>query len=55
MKRPWPTRCAAALFAMAPALPLCAAGQQPDSASRYQQFLLYPHRQAGFAALLRRR
>ena len=51
MKRPWPTRCAAALFAMAPALPLCAAGQQPDSASRYQQFLLYPHRQAGFAAL----
>ena len=51
MKRPWPTRCAAALFVMAPALPLCAAGQQPDSASRYQQFLLYPHRQAGFAAL----
>lgn len=51
MKRPWPARCAAALFAMAPALPLCAAGQQPDSASRYQQFLLYPHRQAGFAAL----
>ena len=47
MKRPWPTRCAAALFVMAPALPLCAAGQQPDSASRYQQFLLYPHRQAG--------
>lgn len=52
MKRPWPTRCALALFVMAPAWPLCAVAQeQAGGATRYQQFMVYPHRQAGYAAL----
>ncbi|WP_266172027.1 NfrA family protein [Dyella subtropica] len=41
-----------ALFVMAPAWPLCAAGQESaGNASRYQQFMVYPHRQAGYAAM----
>ena len=52
MKRRWPTRCALVLFVMAPTWPLCAAGQESaGNASRYQQFMVYPHRQAGYAAL----
>ncbi|MBQ4854773.1 tetratricopeptide repeat protein [Rhodanobacter sp. B2A1Ga4] len=52
MKRPWPIHCALALFALAPAWPLHAAGQEPAAGgSRYRQFLVYPHRQAGYAAM----
>lgn len=52
MKRPWPVGCAMALLALAPAWPLHAAGQAPTAgSSRYRQFLVYPHRQAGYAAM----
>lgn len=52
MKRPSSGHCALALLAMLPAWPLCAKAQeQPAPTSRYQQFMLYPHRQAGYAAL----
>ncbi|HZY32161.1 MAG TPA: tetratricopeptide repeat protein [Rhodanobacter sp.] len=52
MKRPGPTRCAMALFVVASAWPLHAAGQEPAAdSSRYRQFMVYPHRQAGYAAM----
>ena len=52
MKRPLPTRCALALLVMAPAWPLCAQNQDAAGGdSGYQHFMLYPHRQAGYAAL----
>lgn len=52
MKRPWTTRYAMALLAMAPAWPLCAMGQESTvDGSRYRQFMVYPHRQAGYAAM----
>ena len=52
MKRSWSTQCAMALLVMAPAWPIHAAGQEsaPDG-SRYRQFMVYPHRQAGYAAM----
>ncbi|GLQ99740.1 phage receptor [Dyella mobilis] len=34
-----------------PAWPLCAESQVSTDGSRYQQFMAYPHRQAGYAAL----
>ncbi|HWX66525.1 MAG TPA: tetratricopeptide repeat protein [Rhodanobacter sp.] len=41
-----------ALFVMAPAWSLYAAGQESaGGANRYQQFMVYPHRQAGYAAM----
>jgi len=52
MKQPWSTRCAMALFVMAPAWPLYVAGQESAAdSSRYRQFMVYPHRQAGYAAM----
>lgn len=52
MKRPLPSRCALALFIMMPAWPLCAESQEsPGDGSRYQHFMVYPHRQAGYAAM----
>lgn len=52
MKRPLSGRCALALFVMAPAWPLCVEGQaSPVDRSAYQHFVLYPHRQAGYAAM----
>ena len=52
MKRPLPTRCALALLVMAPTWPLCAQNQDAAGGdSGYQHFMLYPHRQAGYAAL----
>lgn len=37
---------------MAPAWPACALGQSSAAdASRYEQFVVYPHRQAGYAAM----
>ena len=41
-----------ALFVVASAWPLHAAGQEPAAdSSRYRQFMVYPHRQAGYAAM----
>lgn len=52
MKQPWRAPCAVALLAVAPAWPLSAEGQEPTvDTSHYQQFMLYPHRQAGYAAM----
>ncbi len=53
MKRSWPAGCAVALFVMAPTWPACALGQStpPADTSRYQQFVVYPHRQAGYEAM----
>lgn len=52
MKRPWPIRCVVALLVMAPTWSPHAAGQAPTvGGSRYRQFLVYPHRQAGYAAM----
>ncbi|HEY8327653.1 MAG TPA: tetratricopeptide repeat protein [Rhodanobacter sp.] len=52
MKRPWPIRYAMALLVIAPAWPLHVAGQEPAAgSSRYRQFMVYPHRQAGYAAM----
>lgn len=52
MKRSWSTQCAMALLVMAPAWPIHAAGQESASdSSRYRQFMVYPHRQAGYSAM----
>lgn len=52
MNRSWPAGCAVAFFVLAPAWPACVLGQSTDTESnRYQQFVVYPHRQAGYAAL----
>ncbi|GGA37783.1 NfrA family protein [Dyella nitratireducens] len=52
MKQTLPSRCALALFIMVPAWPLCAESQaSPGDGSRYQHFMVYPHRQAGYAAM----
>lgn len=52
MKRPLPRRCALALCILAPAWPLCVASQaSPGDGGGYQHFMLYPHRQAGYAAM----
>ena len=52
MKRAVPARCAWALLAVMPAWPLCVKSQDTSGeGSRYQQFMVYPHRQAGYAAL----
>lgn len=52
MKQSWPSRCVMALFVMAPAWSLHAAGQESAvDSSRYRQFMVYPHRQGGYAAM----
>jgi len=52
MKRPLPTRCALALLVMASVWPLCVKSQDATGdGSNYQHFKVYPHRQAGYAAL----
>ncbi|GLQ93698.1 NfrA family protein [Dyella acidisoli] len=52
MKRQLPARCALALLVMASVWPWCAESQNSNGdSSRYQNFMLYPHRQAGYAAL----
>lgn len=52
MKASWPAECAVALFVIAPSWPAFASGQAPGGeTSGYQQFLIYPHKQAGYAAL----
>ncbi|AHX16222.1 hypothetical protein CH75_07030 [Dyella jiangningensis] len=52
MKKAWPAGCAVALFVMAPTWPACALGQTSTTeVSRYQKFVVYPHQQAGYAAL----
>ncbi|WP_158543284.1 NfrA family protein [Dyella psychrodurans] len=52
MKRLSPGRCALALFIMVPAWSMCAESQESSGGdSRYQQFMVYPHRQAGYAAM----
>ena len=51
MRRPLPRSCALALFIMAPAWPLCVESQASPDSNGYQHFMLYPHRQAGYAAM----
>lgn len=49
MKR-LPARCAAALCAAAAIWPAFAQSPTSDKGGRYEQFMAYPHRQAGYAA-----
>lgn len=52
MKTSWPAGCAVALFVFAPSWPALASAQAPgEDTGSYQQFLIYPHKQAGYAAL----
>lgn len=52
MKRPLPARCALALLVMASVWPLGIACQElTGDGSNYQHFMVYPHRQAGYAAM----
>ncbi|HKT28458.1 NfrA family protein [Dyella sp.] len=52
MKQPGPSRCALALCIMVAVWPLRAESQASSGdGSRYRHFMVYPHRQAGYAAL----
>lgn len=52
MKRPALNRCVLALCVMASMAPVCVQSQETaGDGSRYEHFMVYPHRQAGYAAM----